>query len=86
MPEIKLQYNRVVGQLNHAKGALGNVTLDQPTDAEGNQLDITAKWSTREANIQTLVSEYIKGVQKNLEDTRANVDMLKDQDEAVVRN
>lgn len=86
MPEIKLQYNRVVGQLNNAKGALGNVTLDQPTDADGNQLDITTKWSTREANIQTLVSEYIKGVQKNLEDTRANVDMLKDQDEAVVRN
>ena len=41
------------------------------------------KWIDRETNLEKVFEQYIKIVQKNIEDTRANIDLLKEQDEAI---
>jgi hypothetical protein len=46
-------------------------------------LEFTSKWIDRETNLEKVFEQYIKIVQKNVEDTRANIDLLKEQDEAI---
>lgn len=48
-----------------------------------NSLDYTKKYHEREENIKTMLGDYKKAVQKNIEDTKDNVDSLKEQDEAI---
>ncbi|KAB7705325.1 hypothetical protein F9802_14585 [Bacillus aerolatus] len=86
MGTIKLDHSAVVEQLEKVKTALNNIVLPEPSvESLGqNELDYTTKWKEREANIHKNILQYIEVVTKNIEDTRANVDLLKEQDEAIV--
>jgi len=86
MKEIKLKHAEVVKQLNTVKSKLEAVKLPGPASVGQNHLNYTTKWKEREEKIHQMVEQYVKIVEKNLEDTRANVDLLKEQDEAMVRN
>ncbi|MEW8987224.1 MAG: DUF5344 family protein [Bacillus sp. (in: firmicutes)] len=48
-----------------------------------NHLDFTERWSSRETAIASDIAAYIERVTKNIEDTRSNVDSIKQQDEAI---
>ncbi|MBD1379640.1 YwqI/YxiC family protein [Metabacillus arenae] len=86
MGTIKLNHGQVMQQLDDVKRALDTLNLPAPGALGQNKLNFTDGWLSREANLQKMVSEYMKVVQKNVEDTRSNVTSLKEQDEAVVRN
>ncbi|MCO0596221.1 YwqI/YxiC family protein [Peribacillus butanolivorans] len=49
-------------------------------------MEFTSKWIERETNLEKVFEQYIKIVQKNVEDTRANIDLLKEQDEAIAHS
>lgn len=84
MTQIKMNHAEMMKQLDEIKRALDALVLDGPEDAGQNKLDFTEKWQGREKMIHQFVSQYVTIVQKNVEDTRANVDSLKEQDEAIV--
>ena len=84
MTQIKLNHAEMMKQLDEIKRALDALVLDRPEDAGQNKLDFIEKWQEREEMIHQFVSQYVTIVQKNVEDTRANVDSLKEQDEAIV--
>lgn len=87
MQKIKLDYSEVTQQLNDMERALEALTLPSPPEDElgQNKLGFTDKWIEREEYIKLMVIDYKMAVQKNIEDTRANVTALKKQDEAIVR-
>ncbi|AZV44295.1 YwqI/YxiC family protein [Peribacillus asahii] len=87
MQKIKLDYSEVIQQLNNVKQALSELHLPSPSETElgQNQLKFTKEWLQREENLQKMVIQYMQAVQKNVEDTHANVDILKKQDEAIVK-
>ncbi|TCP31224.1 hypothetical protein EV207_103107 [Scopulibacillus darangshiensis] len=85
MTEIKLKHDVVMSHLDKVKTTLGKLSLPEPGSVGQNKLDFTEGWLEREAAIKKNVSEYMKVVEKNVEDTRASVDLLKRQDEAMVR-
>ncbi|MBO0999533.1 YwqI/YxiC family protein [Bacillus sp. SD075] len=86
MTTIKLNHPAVTKQVDQVKTALGTVTLGNLPAGElcNNKLEFTSKWIDRETNLEKVFEQYIKIVQKNVEDTRANIDLLKEQDEAIV--
>ncbi|MDM5214544.1 YwqI/YxiC family protein [Peribacillus sp. RS7] len=85
MTTIKLNHPAVMKQVDQVKTALGTVTLGNLPAGElgSNKLEFTSKWIDRETNLEKVFEQYIKIVQKNVEDTRANIDLLKEQDEAI---
>lgn len=85
MVEIKLNYEAVMKELNEVKAALQHVKIDPPQASTlgKNKLDFTTYWLEREARIHQLINEYVEVVEKNIEDTKANVHSLKEQDEAI---
>ncbi|PEJ37535.1 hypothetical protein CN689_01165 [Peribacillus butanolivorans] len=88
MATIKLNHPAVTKQVNQVKTALGTVTHGNlPADELGNnKLEFTSKWIDREANLEKVFERYIKIVQKNVEDTQANIDLLKEQDDAITHS
>jgi hypothetical protein len=84
MTQIKLNHAEMMKQLDEIKRALDALVLEGPANVGQNKLDFTQKWQEREEMIHQFVSQYVTIVQKNVEDTRANVDSLKEQDEAIV--
>ncbi|MBM7647491.1 hypothetical protein JOC78_000412 [Bacillus ectoiniformans] len=86
MAEIKLKHAAVIDQLNKVRSKLEAVVIPAPPSVGANQMDYTSAWTEREEAIHQMVNQYKEIVSKNLEDTKANVDLLKDQDEAMVRN
>lgn len=87
MQKIKLDYSEVTQQLNDMERALEALTLPSPPENElgQNKLGFTDKWLEREEYIKQMVIAYKMAVQKNIEDTRANVTALKKQDEAIFK-
>lgn len=83
MSEIKLKYDTVIKTLESVKDALADVTIGAAGSNGKNSLDYTKKYHEREENIKTMLGDYKKAVQKNIEDTKDNVDSLKEQDEAI---
>jgi Family of unknown function (DUF5344) len=85
MTEIKLNYETVMKELDEVKSALANVKIAPPQASTlgKNKLDFTTYWLEREARIHQLINEYVEIVEKNIEDTKANVRSLKEQDEAI---
>jgi hypothetical protein len=85
MQEIKLDYSKVMQQLDEVNNALDDLSLPALSkDQLGqNQLEFTNVWIQREENLHTMVKNYIEAVKKNIKDTRASVDILKKQDEAI---
>ncbi len=84
---IKLNHAAVMKKLEQVSSTLQAVSLKSPpARALGrNNLDFTKKWLEREAEICNMVKQYKEAVRKNIEDTRSNVDTLKEQDEAIAR-
>ncbi|MGP4041759.1 YwqI/YxiC family protein [Gracilibacillus sp. D59] len=84
--EIKLHFNSVMGQLENARQSLSQLELPKPKDTYcKNELQFTKEWLEREKMIHEFLLQYIETVEKNLADTRENVRMLKEQDEAIGR-
>ncbi|MBF0705397.1 YwqI/YxiC family protein [Alkalihalobacillus hwajinpoensis] len=86
--EIKLNYSEVMTKLEEAMNAVQHLTLPEPSAGQlgRNKINYTDAWINREQNLQRLLQDYMTVVQKNLEDTKANVDSLKEQDEAITRS
>ncbi|MEC1901614.1 YwqI/YxiC family protein [Bacillus atrophaeus] len=83
MSEIKQKYDTVIKTLESVKDALADVTIGAAGSNGKNKLDYTSKYDEREENIRTMLGDYKKAVHKNIEDTKDNVDSLKEQDEAI---
>ncbi|SFC78572.1 hypothetical protein SAMN05443252_106160 [Bacillus sp. OV322] len=85
--EIKLKHDAVISQLSKTKTALKALTLNTPAKnaAGSNTLDFTSHWLEREEEIAELVKGYIAIVQKSIDDTKAGADLMKHQDEAMIR-
>ncbi|MFJ7637951.1 YwqI/YxiC family protein [Peribacillus sp. NPDC097225] len=88
MTTIKLNHAVVTKQVSQVKTAVDGTTIGAlPADQLGNNdLSFTSKWEERETNLEKTFNQYLTIVKKNLEDTRANVDLLKEQDEAITHN
>ncbi|TYR78805.1 hypothetical protein FZC66_17395 [Priestia megaterium] len=88
MGVIKLNHEAVTSQLKKVSNAKGAVSFSalSASDIGKNTLDITQKWQQQEQEIQQLMTEYIQMLTKSIEDTQANVDLLKQQDEAMARS
>jgi len=88
MVTIKLNYEAVTKELNEAESALSSVKLTVPAsgDIGRNFLDFTTYFLEREERIHQFINDYVQIVGKNIEDTKANVRSLKDQDEAITRS
>jgi hypothetical protein len=86
--QIKLNHSAVMAKLNEAINSLEQLQLNPPAQEQlgRNKLNYTDAWIQREQNIQLLLKEYIATVEKNIEDTKANVEALKQQDEAITRS
>ncbi|MGG3567178.1 YwqI/YxiC family protein [Priestia megaterium] len=83
---IKLDYADVIKKLEAVSTAIGNLSISKMPDLGKNSLDTTEKWAAREEEIQTLISTYIKALNKNVKDTKSNVDLLKEQDESIIHS
>lgn len=85
MTTIQLNHKEVVAKLNEIRNAVEALSLKGPSAGSlgENKLDFTTKWLEREMSLHELVSQYKEAVLKNLEDTRDNVNTLKEQDEAI---
>ncbi|MFC0190194.1 YwqI/YxiC family protein [Fictibacillus aquaticus] len=88
MQTIKLHFDDVTQQLSETQRALDAVNLPAPSEGSlgRNELEFTKQWIERESNLHKMVLEYISVVSKNIEDTKANVEILKKQDQAIFRN
>ncbi|ASN07408.1 hypothetical protein CFK40_14165 [Virgibacillus necropolis] len=85
--EIRLDYAAVMSELDKVKQALEALQLAQTSEGlyGQNNLNYTDQWLDRENRLHATFQQYIQIVQKNIEDTKANVTMLKNQDEAINR-
>ncbi|MEJ9303534.1 YwqI/YxiC family protein [Priestia megaterium] len=83
---IKLDHADVIKKLEAVSTAIGNLSISKMPDLGKNNLDTTEKWAAREEEIQTLISTYIKALNKNVKDTKSNVDLLKEQDESIIHS
>ncbi|WKB36495.1 DUF5344 family protein [Terrilactibacillus sp. S3-3] len=85
MYAIQLNDETVADRLDEAKRTLAPLAMEKmATHVLGrNQLIFTEQLMTREKTFQSLLEKYIEGVQKNIADTEANVQLLKRQDEAI---
>ncbi|MBM7703047.1 DUF5344 family protein [Metabacillus iocasae] len=88
MSTIKLNYESVTSQLKQVTSAKETISLSSSgmNQLGQNHLAMTEKWKEQEQAIQQLVQQYVQAVTKNIEDTQANIDLLKKQDEAMIRN
>lgn len=87
MTVIKLDYETVIQTLEEIDRVIGKLSLPSlsPDTLGQNQLNFTTQWLLREETIHTLVTQYKEVVLKNVDDTKANVDLLKEQDETMVK-
>ncbi|MDM5299900.1 YwqI/YxiC family protein [Bacillus pumilus] len=84
MGQIKLNYQTVTEKLDEVSKAVEAITMKKAADKAGeNSLKFVTKWTTREAEINEMVSSFKEALTKNVQDTRSNVKTLKDQDEAI---
>ncbi|WP_113929472.1 YwqI/YxiC family protein [Bacillus sp. P14.5] len=86
--QIKLNHAAVMAKLNDVMSSLQRLQINPPAEGQigRNKLDYTDAWMQREQSIHQLLKEYITVVEKNVEDTKANVNTLKEQDEAITRS
>jgi len=85
--EIKLDYEHVISTLENAEQALPSLFLSNVYEGinGANKLEFIEQWLEREEGIRELLNQYIEIVEKNIEDTKANVKTIKEQDEAITR-
>ncbi|WP_147534936.1 YwqI/YxiC family protein [Bacillus marasmi] len=85
MSTIQVKHNEVMKRLTKVKEALAALNLPNPNEQVlgNNKLDFTDLWTSRETAIASDIAAYIEIVAKNIEDTRSNVDSIKQQDEAI---
>lgn len=86
MTMIKLRYEDVMQTLKDVEQTIKHLSLPDNLDMGENVLDTTKEWKTSEADLGELLKTYITALEKSVDDTKANVDLLKEQDEAMVRS
>ncbi|UXH46458.1 YwqI/YxiC family protein [Rossellomorea vietnamensis] len=86
--QIKLNHHAVMAKLNEVMHNLERLQLNPPAQEQlgRNKLHYTDAWIQREQNIHQILKDYIAVVEKNIQDTKANVEALKQQDEAVTKS
>lgn len=86
--EIKMDFNAVVSELENARSALKPLKLSTVyTGINGlNKMQFIDEWIERENAIRSLLIEYMAIVEQNINDTKENVKMLKEQDESITRS
>jgi hypothetical protein len=87
MTYIQLKHSDVMAQVDQVKAALDALKLDafNASDFGRNENGFSTSFTEGEAFVEMLLSQYIQVLEKNILDTRANVDLLKQQDEAMTR-
>ncbi|RYL87265.1 DUF5344 family protein [Sporolactobacillus sp. Y61] len=83
MYKIELNDSVVKSRIDQAEQALSRLMPPGSFSCGSNRLAATGAWREREQMLVRLLSAYLAGVQKNISDTRANVDLLKRQDEVI---
>ncbi|WP_147535942.1 YwqI/YxiC family protein [Bacillus marasmi] len=85
MSTIQVKHDEVMKRLTKVKEALSALNLLNPNEQllGNNKLDFTDRWTSRETTIAFDIASYIEIVAQNIEDTRSNVDSIKQQDEAI---
>lgn len=85
--EIKLDYDHVINTIEQAEDKLPPLFLTNVFKGitGQNELQFIESWLEREEGIRELLKLYVEIVEKNIEDTKANVKTIKDQDEAITR-
>ncbi|WLR42876.1 YwqI/YxiC family protein [Bacillus carboniphilus] len=87
MTNIKLDYGTVIKQLEEIEGMVQRLEGSLSCYSVGvNQLPFIEQWDEREDSINQLVRQYKEEVLKSIDDTKANVQLIKDQDEAILKN
>jgi len=87
MGTIKLNYVPVTQQIKKVAAAKDNLELSPAgsDDVGKNTLQITEKWKQHEREIQELVTQYMQVLNKNIQDTQDSVELLKKQDESIIK-
>lgn len=83
MYEIELHKDAVDVRMDEAERALDRLSLPSPPSHGKNHLAVTDAWQDGEVQVRKLLSAYIAGLHKNITDTRANINLLKRQDEVI---
>ncbi|MTH55082.1 hypothetical protein GKZ89_16885 [Bacillus mangrovi] len=85
MPDIKLEHTGVMKQLEDMEKALSRIVIESPDEISlgENKLAYTDAWLASEQLVKELLEQYVQAVKQNIEDTKANITHLKEQDEAI---
>ncbi|MCL1631248.1 YwqI/YxiC family protein [Sporolactobacillus sp. CPB3-1] len=83
MVQIELNSSVTDSRINEAERALRAVPMLKSISCGHNHLAATSAWQEGEQMMRQLLSAYVAGVQKNIADTRANVALLRRQDEVI---
>ncbi|MBN8435040.1 YwqI/YxiC family protein [Priestia flexa] len=86
MTSIKLNYEDVMQKLEDVETAIQKLSLPGNSDVGDNNLSTTNEWKSQEEELGKLLKTYITALEKSVQDTKANVKLLKEQDEAIVRS
>ncbi|MTH55001.1 hypothetical protein GKZ89_16480 [Bacillus mangrovi] len=85
MTTVKLEHDEVMKQLEDMIKALNDLKLETFNKEElgENEMAFTKMWLEKEEYVQKTAAEYVTAVLKNIEDTKDNVNYLREQDEAI---
>ncbi|QCS53009.1 DUF5344 family protein [Priestia flexa] len=86
MTSIKLNYEDVMQKLEDVETAIQKLSLPGNSGVGDNNLSSTNEWKSQEEELGKLLKTYITALEKSVQDTKANVKLLKEQDEAIVRS
>ncbi|MBU5594935.1 YwqI/YxiC family protein [Amphibacillus sp. MSJ-3] len=87
MVTIQLNHQHVIAKIEQAKSQIDSFKIKIPPQVKqsDNHLNFVNDFRDREVEINQLVNTYLEVVMKNLEDTKANVNLIQQQDHAIIR-
>ncbi|MDA1476427.1 DUF5344 family protein [Bacillus sp. CLL-7-23] len=85
MTKIKLKHGIVMKKLNTVKKAVEDLELAKKGSHGKNKLSYTTTYKSQEDSFINMLDGYKQIVQQNIKDVKGNVDLLKEQDEAIAR-
>lgn len=85
--EIKMNFEEVAHVLDQMGESIALLKLPMVYNGINgqNQLEFLEEWTERESQIRSFLIQYIAIVEQSIADTKANAQLLKDQDEAIGR-
>ncbi|MBM7542019.1 DUF5344 family protein [Amphibacillus cookii] len=87
MPTIQLNHQQVVAKIEQCKRDIEAFSVKAPPNSKltGNHLNYAEQFKERERDINDLINIYLEVTMYNLEDTRANIDLIQEQDASIIR-